>query len=209
MRNEILGDYDGEFEMVGSLVIGDQIRQNHIRFRIITDYESYISAIDQDYESEDAIFNGYIYKINTPQFNLNKRSQYGNGCNFKHEIIEYQGNNCFIPTKGYCFVKCVNFLTGQEYKGRYLDFIRNEKRRTNIITKARVEPFCRANNINFGYYDGTRVFPGTATNRNSALFLYNIQFCLIWKSQNVSFNQAITELKVYKYITEENVSSHF
>ena len=29
-RNEMIGDYDGEFEMVVSLVIGDQIRQTHI-----------------------------------------------------------------------------------------------------------------------------------------------------------------------------------
>ena len=46
------------------------------------------------------------------------------------------------------------------------------------------------------------------------MYLYNNHFCLIWKSQGVSFNQAITELKknfklVDNYITEENVNSHF
>ena len=45
-----------------------------------------------------------------PQFNKVKRSQYGNGCDFKHEIIEYRGKNCYIPTKGYCFVNCINFF---------------------------------------------------------------------------------------------------
>ena len=54
--------------MVGKLSIGDQIKETHIRFRNITDYEDYFDAIDQDYQSEDSIFNGYIYKINTPQF---------------------------------------------------------------------------------------------------------------------------------------------
>ena len=48
--------------MVGRLKIGDQIRTTHIRFRNFTDFESYINAIYQDYESEDAIFKGYIYK---------------------------------------------------------------------------------------------------------------------------------------------------
>ena len=105
-------------------------------------------------------------------------------------------------------------MTGQDYKQQYLDFIRNEKRRTNIMTMARIQPFCRANNINLGYYNNHRVFPRTVTNRDSALYLYNIHFCLIWKSQNVSFNQAIQELKnnfkiVDNYITEENVNSHF
>ena len=49
--------------------------------------------------------------------------------NIKVLIVLYQ-------LKGYCFVKCINFLTGEDYKEQYLDFIRNEKRRSNIMTKA-------------------------------------------------------------------------
>ena len=86
--------------MVGKLKVGDQIRQTHIRFRNIADYESYINAVNQDYDSEDSVFNGYIYKLNTSQFNKVNRSQYGNGCSFDGKIIEYQGYNCFTPTKG-------------------------------------------------------------------------------------------------------------
>ena len=147
-KKEILLDYSGEFEMIGILKVGDQIRQTHFRFRNIDDYESYINSIDEGYDAEDAVFNGYIYKINTPKFNQVNSSQYGNGCDFKHEIIEDQGKNCFIPSKGYCFVKCINFLTGEENKQQYLDFIRSEQRRSNYMTKARIQPFCRANNNN-------------------------------------------------------------
>ena len=105
-------------------------------------------------------------------------------------------------------------MTGQDYKQQYLDFIRNEKRRSNIMTKARIQPFCRANNINLGYYNDDRVLPRSVTNRDSAFCLYNNHFCLIWKSENVSFVQAINELKkkfkiVDNYITDENVFSHF
>ena len=79
---------------------------------------------------------------------------------------------------------------------------------------ARIQPFCRANNINLGYFDGTRDFPGTVTERNIALLLQNNHFYLIWKSEGVSFNQSIRKLKgkfktVNNYITEENVSCHF
>ena len=142
------------------------------------------------------------------------RSQYGNRCDFKHEFIGYRGNNCFIPTKGYCFVKCINFLPREDYKQKYLDFIRSEQRRSNIITKARIQPICRANNIDLGYYNDDRVFPRSVTNRDRALYLYNNHFCLIWKSQSVCFNQAIEELKdnfkmIDNYVTEENVNSHF
>ena len=110
--------------MVGNLRVGDQIRQTYIRFRNMDDFETYINSIDEGYDAEDAIFNGHIYKINTPIFNKVNRSQYGNGCDFQREIIEHRGNNCFIPTIGYCFVKCINFLTGQHYKQQYFDFIR-------------------------------------------------------------------------------------
>ena len=64
-NNEILLDYNGEFDMVGRLKIADQTRKTHIRYKNITDYESYINAIDQDYESEDAIVIGYVDKNNT------------------------------------------------------------------------------------------------------------------------------------------------
>ena len=196
IKQEILLDYIGTFEKVGNSKVGDQIRQTHVRFRNISDYEAYINSIAEGYDAEDAIFNGYIYKINTLQFNKVKRSQYGNGCSFDKIIVENRGNNCFIPTKGYCFIKCNKFLTGQDYKQQYLDFIRNEKRRSNIMTKARIQPFRKANNVNLGYFNGDGVYPRSVTNRNSALYLYNNHFCLIWKSQGVSFNQALTELKI-------------
>ena len=86
--------------MVEKFSLGDQIRETHKRYKNMDDFKSYINAMDQDYESEGAIFNGYIYEINTPQFNLVNRSQYGNGFDFNHEIFEHPGNNCFTPTKG-------------------------------------------------------------------------------------------------------------
>ena len=190
-----MSDYIGEFQMVGSLKVGDQVCQFHIRFRIIDSFESYINAIDEGFDAEFAIFNGYIYKLNTPQFNKVNRSQYRNGCHFRHEILEYRRTNCFRPTKGYCFVKCISLMTGEDYKEQYLEIIRNEKRRSNITTKARSQQFCKANINNLGYYDGEKVFPSLVTDRNNALFLCNNHFCLIWKPEGVSFNQAIRELK--------------
>ena len=174
--------------MVGSLKVGDEVRQTHIRFRNIDEYEAYINSVDEDYDLEKSISCGYFYRINTPQFNKVNRSQYGTGCDFKHEVVEYPGNNCFIPTKGYCFVKCNNFITGEGYKEQNLEFNKSEKRRSNVMTKARNQPLCRARNINLGYWDGTRVFPRSVTDKDNALVLYNNYFCLIWKSECVSFN---------------------
>ena len=87
IKQEILLDYTGEFELVGNLKVGYQIRQTDIRFRNMDDFEAYINSIDQDYDSDDSIFNGYIYKNETKQFNKVNRSQFGNGCNFDKSII--------------------------------------------------------------------------------------------------------------------------
>ena len=82
------------------------------------------------------------------------------------------------------------------------------------MTKARIQPLCRANNIILGCYDGLRVFSRSVTDRDNALFLYNNHFCLIRKSENLSFEKALKERKdifkiVDNYLTEENAKSHF
>ena len=163
--------------MIGNLSVAVQIRKLPSRFGKIADYEAFFNAIDQDYESEDAIFDGYFYKINTPKLKLFKRSRYGNGCDFKHEIIEHRGTICFVPTKGFCFVKGNKFLIGKNYQEQYFDFMKIEKRRSNIMTEDRIQPFFRANSINLGYYDGISVFPRSVTDRNNVLFLHNNHFC--------------------------------
>ena len=43
--------------MVGKLSPYDQIRETHIRFRKLGDFESYVNATDKGYEAEDVIFN--------------------------------------------------------------------------------------------------------------------------------------------------------
>ena len=40
LKQENLADYTGEFEMAAKLSVGDQIRETHIRFGKITDYEA-------------------------------------------------------------------------------------------------------------------------------------------------------------------------
>ena len=195
MKNETLGGFVGDFKKVSILKVGDQFRQINIRLRNMDDLEAYFNAVDECHDAKDAIFNGYIFKLDSPKINKVNRSQYGNCCDFKHEIIEYRENDCFIPTEGYSFVKCNNFLTGEGYKEHYLDIIRSEQRRSNIMTKARIQPFCTSNNINLGNYDGERVFPRSVTDRNNALFLCNYHFCLIWKSEGVSFKEANKKLK--------------
>ena len=101
------------------------------------------------------------------------------------EIVEYCGQNCYIPTCGMCFIKCIKYFTENDYTEEILTFIRTEQGRSNVMTSARIQPFCRKYNINIGIFDGTRINPRNITQRDTSLFIYNNQFCLIWKSNNI------------------------
>ena len=70
IKNEILQDYTGDFELTGKKIIGPTEHKTNIRFKNMDDFENYINAIDVDYDSEDVTFTGYVYKLNTPHFNL-------------------------------------------------------------------------------------------------------------------------------------------
>ena len=196
IKNEILQDYTGDFELNGLMIIGHIEHKTNIRFKNMDGFESYMNAIDVDYDSEDVTFIGCVYKLNTPQFNVVRRSAYGKGTTYTQEIVEYREPNCYIPISGMCFIKCINYFTKKDYTEEVLTLIRFEHRKSNVMTSARLQPFCRKYNINIGCFDGTRINPRNLTQRNTSLFIYNNHFCLIWESNGFSFIQVIeNELK--------------
>ena len=196
IKNEILEDHLGDFDLIGSMLVGEVEQKTKIRFKNVDDFESYINAIDNSgYDSEDVIITGWFYKKNTPEFKKINRSQYGRGTDFKQDIVEYIGNNCYIPTSGNCFIKCITSFTKKDYTEEFLTFIRTEQRRSIVMKSARVKPFCRKHNIKIDCYDGFRICPRNITQKNTALKIHNNLFCLIWKTSDVSFDRAIKELK--------------
>ena len=84
------------------------------------------------------------------------RSKHGNACDFRHGIIDCIGNNCLIPSKGYCFIKSINNLTGRDYKEAYLESTKNEKYQSTIMTKTRIQPCLTKLGTEFGYYKGKK-----------------------------------------------------
>ena len=46
------------------------------------------------------------------------------------------------------FRGCIKYLAGEDYKQMIFDFSRDERRRSFVIIKARIQPFCLANSIN-------------------------------------------------------------
>ena len=54
---------------------------------------------------------GSVYKLNTSQFNVVNWSAYAKGTNCMQEFVEYQGQNCYIPTSIMCFVNYIIYFT--------------------------------------------------------------------------------------------------
>ena len=196
------------------MLIGKIEQKTNIRFKNVDDFETYIDAIDNGgYDGEDVIFTGWLYKINTPEFKKVNRSQNARGTDFKQDIVEYIGNNCYIPTSGNCFIRCINFFTKTEYTDKFLTFIRTEQRRSSVMISARIQPFCRKYIINIGYYDGFRVYPRSITQKDIALNIHKNHFCLIWKSIGISYDKGIKELKdnfkvIDNVISDKHVKSY-
>ena len=79
-----------------------------------------------------------------------------------------------------CFIKCISYFTKKVYTEEFLTFIRTEQRRSNVMTSARIQAFCRKYIINIGCFDGTRKNPRNNTQRNTSSFTQKKHFCLIW-----------------------------
>ena len=74
IKNEILQEYTGDFELIGKMIVGPIEHKTNIRFKNMNDFENYIKAIDIDYDSEDVTFTGYVFKLDTPQFKFVKKA---------------------------------------------------------------------------------------------------------------------------------------
>ena len=136
IKNEILQKWTGDFELKGLMIIGPIEHKTNIRFKNLDDFESFINAIDIDYDSENVTFIGYVYKLNTTQFNVVKRGLYAKCTNYMQEIIEHREQNCDIPTSGMCFIKCIIYFTKKDYSEEFLTFLRTERKRSNVMTSA-------------------------------------------------------------------------
>ena len=76
------------------------------------------------------------------------------------------------------------------------------------MTSARVQPYCRKCNINIGHYVGFRVCPRNITKRNTAIKILNNHFCLIWKSDGISFDKALKEMKDNFKVVDKVISNN-
>ena len=123
-------------ELNGLMVIGPVEHKAIVRFRIMDGFGSSINAIDVDYDSQDVTFLRIVFGIKTPEFNVVKRST-----NYMKEIVEYHGQNVYIPTCEMCFINCINYFINKEYTEEIQDFTRNENYQSGVLTSPGIQHF--------------------------------------------------------------------
>ena len=135
IKNVILKDFISDFELIRFMLIGELEQNTRIRFKD--------EAIGVDYDIEDVIFTGCLYKLNTPVFMRVNRAQYGRGTDFKKDFVKIFGKIYYISTNGPCFIKCIIHRTGKEYTDESLTFIRIEQKRPETMTTAKIQAYCK------------------------------------------------------------------
>ena len=124
IKNGNLLDYEIDFELNESMLIGEIESKTNIRSKNVDDFEIYNNAIvNCGYDSVDVIFRGWLHKLNTFEINKVNRCHYGRGTDFEQNIVEYTSNNCCIPASGKFLKNCFHHLTGKVFTEEFVTFI--------------------------------------------------------------------------------------
>ena len=89
------------------MVIGPIEHKTKIRLKKMDDFESFINAKDFGYDSEDVTFTEFVYKLNTHQFKIVKRSGYGSGYVIGTNCMKENIKNFVDKTVVYQLPECV------------------------------------------------------------------------------------------------------
>ncbi|ESP02035.1 hypothetical protein LOTGIDRAFT_157165 [Lottia gigantea] len=166
-------------------------------------FVNFFATVDEKSDASDWYFKGkIIFRKNN--FKEIKRSKNGSGVSLLNKIKEYIGINCYIPSDGCCFVKCVNYVLNKDYTREFQDFINSfqKSNRKGVMTSARICEFNKKFNTNFQIYmPKHRLFqPKKVTEELDWVFyLHKEHFCLIRRN-----NKAL-DIKEIEDNYDENV----
>ena len=116
-KNEVLLHYTSDFELIGSMLLGE-IQEKKLDLEVLMTLKR-ILMVSLLITFLNTFITGWLYKLNTPEFNRVNRSQYGRGTDFNQDIVENIANICYIPTSGNCFINCNSHLTGKRINRRF------------------------------------------------------------------------------------------
>ena len=70
------------------------------------------------------------------------RSEQGRGANELNIVLEYEGENCYIPSGKSYFLKCINYIFKKDFSMECFEFIHSYKRRPNVMAWCRTPEIC-------------------------------------------------------------------
>ena len=152
-------------------------------FKNSDELAKFLDKISDKYDDHPSIYytgNIYTYFRIFKQVN---RSEYGRGANEFNNILEYQGNNCYIPNGNGCFLKCINYISDKDFSIEYLEFIKSYRTRPSVMTRCRIPEFCERYKMDIGIYDlnRKRILPRTVKQKNICVYIHKNHYCVIWK----------------------------
>ena len=140
-KDAALVDYNEDFEKNCDFVSGEHSQSTNKRYKNIEAYETYVNNTVWDYDADDffSMF-GFINYIHLKLLRLIDLQMEKAIITCKILLI-FWGKKCYVPSSGSCFIKNLNYLWDRILKKEFLSIIRDEKRRSKIMTSAGVEPF--------------------------------------------------------------------
>ncbi|ESO88750.1 hypothetical protein LOTGIDRAFT_165163 [Lottia gigantea] len=144
--------------------------------------------MDKKSDASDWYFTGKIILMKD-NFQEIKRSRVGRGgTDLLKKINEYEGENCYIPTDGHCFIKCVNRVLNKDLTCKFQEYINgfSKANRKGVMTCARMNEFNKKFNTSFQIYNpkNRHFHPRDVHDELDWVFyLHNSHFCLIRRSQ--------------------------
>ncbi|ESO86234.1 hypothetical protein LOTGIDRAFT_176019 [Lottia gigantea] len=204
--------FKGQIKIDGEIVEEGNHRQymSLLGFNAKT-FHNIFSNMDKKSDASDWYFTGKIILMKD-NFQEIRRSRVGRGgTDLLKKINEYEGEYCYIPTDGHCFIKCVNRVLNEDYTREFQEYINgfSKANRKRVMTCARMKKFNKKFNTSFQIYNpkNRHFHPRDVHDELDWVFyLHNSHFCLIRRSQKSLGIQEIEDNyeQVWKTCRDDN-----
>ena len=96
------------FAINGKLNIQGDIYKTNFGFESNERYEKFLSNLEEKYNGcKEITFEGDMYFLEEAAFDWVLLNKYGNNVDYLTYVLEFHGENCYIPPGNNCFVKCI------------------------------------------------------------------------------------------------------
>ena len=171
-------------------------------FKVSNDLAKLIVKIVDKYDDHPSTFYiGNIYRY-FRNFKRVSRSEHGRGAKEFNNILQYEGENCYIPSGKASFLKCINYNFKKDFSMEYFEFIQSYKRRPKVMTWWRIPEFGQRQKIDIAMYDlkSKRILPRSVKQRDVCVYIHKNHYCVIWKkNRNDALPNGVEVQKLFNF----------